>query len=87
MRQVAREAQKPWLKCTNDQEISCTHHCVSRRHISRNVAPHAFPRQHRYPCLVLGNIATRHFGLKPVGRSEPLRRPRPLASRLFYDAR
>lgn len=47
------------------------------------MAPHAFPRQHRYPCLVLGNIATRHFGLKPVGRSKPLRRPRPLASRLF----
>ena len=87
MRQVAREAQKPWLKYKNDQEISCTHHCLSRRHLPCYVAPHAFPRQHRYPCLVLGNIATRHIGLEPLSRSEPLQRPRPLVNRSFYDAR
>ena len=78
MRQVSREAQKPWLKYKHDQEIFGAYRRFSRSHIPDNLATHAFPWQYRHLRFLLGNIAAWHIGLKPVSRSQPLKRTRAL---------
>ena len=78
MRQVSREAQNPWLKYKNDQEIFGAGLRFSRSHLPDNLATHALPRQCRHSRFLLGHIASWHIGLKPLGRSQPLRWPRAL---------
>lgn len=78
MRQVSQEAQKPWLKYKNDQEIFGTYRRFSRSNLPYDLATHALPRQYRHPRFLLGNIAAWHIGLKPVSRSQPPKRTRSL---------